>query len=103
MRFVPAKSVCYLEFEVRDPAGVRVGPSGWGCIDLVPQPVELAPYMIVRADFPWPARTCSIGVDPGAICVDALPAVYTLRGLADFGGPKPLESPAVLVQVQPRR
>ena len=98
LRFQPARSVCYLDFEVRDSAGVWVGPNDWGCIDIVPQPVELGPHSTRRGDFLWRVRTCSA---PG-LCADAAPGRYTLRGLADVGNPVPLASPSVPLQVLPR-
>ena len=98
LRFVPARSVCYLDFEVRDSAAVQVGWSGMGCVAIVPQPVEIAPHGTRQSDFTWRVRTCSA---PG-LCADAAPGHYTLRGLADVGGPAPLPSPAVGLQVLPR-
>jgi len=98
LRFVPARSVCYLEFEARDSAGVWVGPNDWGCIAIVPQPVELGPHSTRRVDFLWRVRTCN----PTGTCVDAAPGRYTLRGLADVGDPVPLQSPAVPLEVLPR-
>lgn len=101
MRFMPARSVCYLEFEARDSTGAWVGPSEWGCIAIVPQPVELAAHATKRVDWLWRVQTCRAGPTPGAICVDAAPGLYTLQGLADLGGPEPLQSPAVLLRVLP--
>lgn len=98
MRFQPARTVCYLEFEVRDSAGVWVGPNDWGCIAIVPQPVELGPHSTRRVDFLWRVRACN----PTGTCVDAAPGRYTLHGLADVGGPVALQSPAVLLQVLPQ-
>lgn len=98
LRFVPARSACYLDFEVRDSAEVWVAGSGMACIAIVPQPVDLAPHTTRRQDVTWRVRTCSA---PG-LCADAAPGRYTLRGLADLGGPMPLQSPAVPLQVLPR-
>jgi hypothetical protein len=100
LRFQPARSVCYLEFEVRDSTGVRVGPTGWGCIAIVPGPVELAPHGDRRIGFTWRVRTCAAAPTGGAICVDAAPGRYALRGLADLGGPEPRPSPVVMLQVR---
>ena len=98
LRFQPARSVCYLDFEVRDSAEEWVAGSGMACIAIVPQPVDLAPHATRQSDFTWHVRTCS----PAGTCADAAPGRYTLGGLADVGDPVPLQSPAVPLQVLPR-
>lgn len=100
LRFQPARSVCYLDFEVRDSAGAWVGASGSACIAIVPQPVELAPHSETQVAFTWRVRTCSAGPTPGAICVVAAPGRYALCGLADLGAPQPRTSPVVMLQVR---
>ena len=98
LRFMPARSFCFLDFEVRDSAEEWVAGSGMACIAIVPQPVDVAPHATRQSDFTWRVRTCSAP----RLCADAAPGRYTLRGLADIGGPVPLQSPAVPLQVLPR-